>query len=171
MTKLFRWLSAAVLAFMAGPALAQSASADGTATIIDQFAVTKNSDLLFGTIVLPSSGSNTITINSSDGSRSLTGGGNATTVGGGNARAAFTIAGDGGQGFTITVPDDFSLSRSGGTETILVTLTGSATGGTTSGTPGNPGTATFGVGGSFPVTTSTLPGLYEGSFTVIVDNN
>lgn len=171
MTYRFRWLLASALAASAAPALAQNAAADGAATIIDQFSVTKDSDLLFGTIVLPSSGSNTITIAPSNGDRSLSGAGNATTVGAGNARAAFTVAGDGGQGFTITVPTSFSLERSGGSETISVSLTGSASGGTTSGTPGNPGTATFGVGGSFLVDSATLPGVYEGNFTVTVDNN
>ena len=167
----FRWLLAVALAAPAAPTLAQNAAADGAATIIDQFAVTKDSDLLFGTIVLPSSGSNTVTIAASNGSRSLGGAGNAATVGAGNARAAFTVAGDGGQSFSITVPAEFTLERSGGTETIEVTLAGSAAGGATSGTPGNPGTATFGVGGSFLVASTTLPGLYEGSFTVTVDNN
>ena len=171
MTYRFRWLLAVVVATAAAPALAQNAAADGAATIIDQFSVTKNTDLLFGTIVLPSSGSNTVTIAPSNGNRSLSGGGNATTVGAGNTRAVFTVAGDGGQNFTVTVPSSFLLERSGGTQTILVSLTGSASGGTTSGTPGNPGTATFGVGGSFPVSATTIPGVYEGNFTVTVDNN
>lgn len=165
-------LLAVALASMAAPALAQdSASAPGTATVVDQFAVTKDTDLLFGTIVLPSSGSNNVVISEIDGARTLTGAGNAAFVGGGNGRATFTVEGDGGAGFSIDVPANFLLERNGGAETILVALTGSAASGTTSGSPGNPGSASFGVGGSLPIGTTTVAGFYEGSFVVTVDSN
>lgn len=164
-----RIIPVAFILSLPAAALAQTATADSSVSIIDQFAVTNETALSFGTIILPSSGNNTVTI-AADGTRSITGAGNAGVVGTGFSSATFTVQGDGGQGFDISVPDNFSLSRSDGTETITVALTQSALTGTTSGTNGSEGTASFGVGGNFPISTGTIAGLYEGTFTVTVDN-
>lgn len=165
-----RLIPAAFVLFLPAAALAQNATADSSVSIIDQFAVTNDTGLSFGTIILPSSGANTIAIAASDGARSISGDGNAGVVGTGFSNATFTVQGDGGQGFDISVPANFGLSRSGGTETITVSLTQSALTGTTSGTNGSEGTASFGVGGNFSISTATIAGLYEGTFTVTVDN-
>lgn len=152
------------------PAHAQQASAAGTTTIVDQFSLTQDSPLAFGSVLPPTAGSNSVIINEVSGARTLDGGGDAQLVGTGASRATFTVEGEGGQDFNISV-GTLVLTRDGGSETIAVTLVPSATTGTLSGSAGSGGTATFGIGGSFTVDSSTLVGFYEGSFTVSVDNN
>lgn len=170
MSKIMIWLAAAAALAASGAAFAQTATAGGNVSIIDQFAVTNESALGFGTIILPSSGSNVIAISAADGTRSISGAGNATALGGGASRAVFSLLGEGALPFDIAVPAGFTLERSGGAETIAVTLSASALSGITSGAPGSEGTATFGVGGSLQVSSATVPGLYQGSFTISVDN-
>lgn len=168
----YRWPLAILpaLAF-AAPAYAQSAGTNGSTTIVEEFSLTKNSDLVFGSVLPPTSGSNIVVIDEAAGTRSLTGGGNGALVGGGTSRATYLVEGDGGRTFAVTLPSSFTITRSGGSETIVVTLVPSAADGTLSGTSGTAGSAPLGVGGSFPVTSSTIVGAYLGNFTVSVDNN
>ncbi|HWH22378.1 MAG TPA: DUF4402 domain-containing protein [Allosphingosinicella sp.] len=161
----------AMAAVGVAPAQAQQASTSGSTAIVEQFSLTNESELAFGAVLPPTSGSNTIIIDAGSGARSLGGGGNAQLVGTGTSRATYTVEGDGGQSFDINVPANVTLTRSGGTETIVVTLTASGLTGELDGSPGNAGSATFGVGGSFPITTSTVVGFYQGNFVVTVDNN
>ena len=162
----------AAWALVAMPAFAQQqATGQGDIYIIDEFAVSRTSHLDFGTFTIPTGGSKTITIDEIDGARSLTGPGTVTTVGGGNARATFRVEGEAALDFLITVDPTLTLTRVSGSETILVDLVPSAASGTIGGTPGSAGTANFGVGGSFTIGTATVPGAYEGTFTVSVDNN
>src|SRR5688500_1060111 len=108
-------LSAIVLAAMpVTPLLAQSANTAGTASIVEEFAITKDTDLTFGSVLPPTSGTNTVTISPSSNTRSLSGGGNALLIGGGASRATYLIEGDGGQAFAVTLPANFIMTRSGG---------------------------------------------------------
>lgn len=172
MNRALGWLCAAALtAAFGAPAVAQTTeNTDGTTEVTDQFSLTEETPLAFGTIVRPGSGSNLVTV-SAAGARTLSGGGNATLVGSSFSAATYTVAGDGGQAFDIEVPPSFLLTRSGGSETIEVTLLPSAASGMLSGTTGNVGEAEFSVGGNFTVTTGTVIGLYSGTFTVTVENN
>lgn len=169
-------LSATTVAAVATSASAQASSSQVTnssATIFQPIVLSKNSDLSFGTIVRPSSGSGTVTIAQADGARTSSGGVALLNTGpnAAAARASYTVAGEGGQTFAITVPANFNMTRTGGAETIVVTLTATATTGTLSSTLGNAGTATFGVGGSIPVANTTASGAYAGTFNVIVAYN
>lgn len=168
--------AAAVACLLAGPALAQNSSQQsttGTGTIFQPIALTKTSDLSFGTLVRPASGSGVVSINAADGVRSLTGSGALLSGGPNNApsRAAYTVSGEGGQTFSITVPASFSMTRSGGSETLAITLDPTATSGTLSGSLGAQGSASFGVGGSVSVGDTTATGSYAGSFNVTVAYN
>lgn len=153
-----------------------TSTTSASATIFRPITLTKTSDLRFGTIVRPASGSDTVTINATDGARDLATN-NAVALTSGThqppTRATFNVAGEGGQAFSITVPASFNMTRSGGSETIAIALTASATSGTLTGTLGNAssGSATFGVGGSMPVTSSTASGAYSGSFITTVSYN
>jgi hypothetical protein len=165
---------AALLASLAStPALAQASatqSTTGTTTIVRAITLAKNSDLAFGRVVRPSSGTSTVTINEGTGNRTLSGGDGvllSSTV----SRATYTVGGEGAQGFDINVPSSFSMTRSGGTETITVNLAKTATSDTLSGTLAAAGSATFGVGGNFDVASSTVPGAYSGTFNVTVQYN
>lgn len=172
MMKRLAAVAAAALSLTSTPALAQSAQAAGSAKIIvSELTLSKTTDLNFGTIARPGSGTNTVSVDETTGARSITGGGTAQAVGDGAGRATFLVEYDGGQSFSITAPASVVLARSGGAETISVNLVPSATGGTTSGSSGEPGTATFGVGGNFTISAATVTGLYAGNFTVTVDSN
>lgn len=160
----------------AGSACAQANSTQTTnssVTVFRPITLTKNTDLSFGTVVRPSTGSGTVTISNADGARAAVGGvallntgPNATA-----SRATYSVAGEGGQTYAITVPANFTMTRTGGSETITLTLSSSSTGGALSGALGAAGAASFGVGGSIPVANTTASGAYTGTFNVVVAYN
>lgn len=164
-------LGAAAVAALASPAFAQdtnTASASGAATIVQAITVHKDSDLDFGKIARPNSGTNTITVAAADGTRSKSGGGNATLMSGTTpTRATYTVSGLASTNFTITPDASFQLAKSGGSTPLTVTLTASSGSGTLNGS----GSATFGVGGSFTLASTTETGDYTGSFNVTVAYN
>jgi len=159
-----------------GSAFAQASASQpttATGTIFQPILLGKSSDLSFGTVVRPISGNGTVTIAASNGQRALTGAG-ALLNSGPNAapgRATYTVTGEGGQTFSVTVPANFNMSRTGGSETLQVTLTPTITSGTLSGALGASGTMAFGVGGSMPISNTTASGAYTGTFNVIVAYN
>lgn len=157
-----------------GPAMAQTSSTKSTSVttkIVQPVSLTKDSDLDLGTVVKPTSGANTVTIDATSGVRSLSGGGDAALATSAASRAAYTVNGEGGQTFSITAPGSVNLTRSGGSEVLTVALAKTATSGTLSGAIGSAGTATFGVGGSFVVNGATVSGSYSGSFDVTAAYN
>lgn len=170
-------VGATALAFgLAGAASAQNSAQQtttATGTIFQPIQLAKNSDLSFGTVVRPAAGNGTVTIAPADGTRTLSGSGALLNTGPNAvaARAAYTVTGEGGQTFAITVPANFNMTRTGGSETIQVTLTPTATTGLLSSTLGNTGTTSFGIGGSIPVANTTASGAYSGTFNVIVAYN
>ena len=171
-TKTALTIAALSLAF-GGAAAAQSStqSTSGSATIIQPITLTKATDLAFGKIMRPSSGSNVVQINETTGTRTASGGGNAALIASTVSRASYSVAGEGGQTYSINVPATFDMTRSGTSDTVTVTLTATATSGTLSGTIGSAGASSFGVGGSFPVASTTATGAYTGSFDVTVAYN
>jgi len=167
-------LAAVVIAAVAAPAMAQTSatqSTSATVKIVQPITLTKNSDLAFGTVVKPTSGSNTVTISTSSDTPALTGAGDAALATSTTSRADFTVGGEGGQTFSITAPASVNMTRSGGSETLAVTLTKSAASGSLSGSIGSAGTASFDVGGAFTVNSSTVSGAYSGSFNTTVAYN
>ena len=172
MSKIWKIISGgAALAALTTPALAQNsatATAAGSATIIQPITITKNNDLAFGTIVKPTSGTATVAIDGTTGVRTVTGtvAANATGV----SRGLFTVSGEGAQHFSITVPSTFSMTA--GTNSLVVTTT-NPTGATglLSGAIGSTGSLSMGVGGSFNLTSSTASGAYTGNFVVTVAYN
>jgi spore coat protein U-like protein len=144
-----------------------TATAAGTATIIQAISVSKSTDLAFGTIVKPTSGTSTISV-SSAGVRSITGNAVAANANG-VSRALFAVTGEGASVFSISVPSSFSMTA--GSNSLVVTTASSAASATLSGSAGAQGSATFGVGGSFPLETNTASGAYSGNFVVTVTYN
>lgn len=164
-------LFAALLAGATSPALAQSSSTTttGTTTILQPVTIAQNNALAFGSIVRPTSGSSTITIGT--GADTVTTTGSALVAGGTKSRARYTVSGEGAQVVSVTMPATFNLSKAGATD-LPVTLTRNPTGNLTlSGTAGTTGTASLDVGGSFPITSTTVTGDYSGTFTVSVAYN
>jgi hypothetical protein len=175
MNKLLKtFLAVAAVSAIAAPAMAQSSATQSTtasATIVQPITLTKNSDLAFGTVVKPTSGTNTITIDETTGGRTKTGAGDAALATSSPTRAAFSVGGEGGQTFSITVPSTATMTRSGGSETLTANLVKTAATGTISGSIGSAGTATFGVGGNYDVSSTTVSGAYSGSFNTTFDYN
>lgn len=159
-------LALALTGVFAAPAFAQATDSEttsGSTEIIQPIALTKTTDLAFGTIVRPSSGSGTVTIDATTGALSV--GGGAVSIGSGQTRAAYTVAGEDGRTFSISTPATFAMNRTGG-GSLTVTLSSSAASGTLTG-----GAAAFGVGGSFTVTDATASGNYTGTFSTTVAYN
>ena len=169
--------TAALVSGVATGALAQETSSQtttSTGTVFKPIVLTKNTDLSFGKVVRPATGSGVVNIAAVDGARTISGSGALITGPGGQAtpgRATYSVAGEGGQAFSITVPANFNMIRSGGAETLAVTLTSTATSGTLSGALGSAGSLAFGVGGSIPLANNTATGAYTGTFQVTVQYN
>jgi hypothetical protein len=145
----------------------------GSATAVIQrpIGLVKASDLVFGKLVKPSSsaGNGTATIDSATGLRGVTGT-IAVDASSSSSRAAYTVSGEGATTFSISVPTSVNLTSGG--NTLVATLTPSATGSQTLlGSLGSGGTFSLGVGGSIPVTNTTPSGSYVGSFVVTATYN
>ena len=146
-----------------------STSGRATATVRRPITVSKSSDLNFGTVIRPRSGSGTVSIDAATGARSFTGGA-INTPNTTSARAVYTIGGEGGQAFSITVPQTFAMTL--GSDSLTVTTSATAAGAhVLSSSLGSAGTFGFGVGGTLPVTNTTVTGAYSGSFNVTVNYN
>jgi hypothetical protein len=170
MIKTFAAIAVVALTVVAAPAFAQSTASttgSGSITVIRPLTITKTADLKFGTVVRPSTGSGTAVV-SAAGARSVTGGVVGLASGDTPAAAAFTVAGEGGQSVSVTIPATFSMAN--GSDTLTVTtsnsLTGSAASQVLSNAMGAAGSLAFTVGGSVPVASTTTTGAYTGSFTV-----
>ena len=136
-------------------------TANTTATVRRSLVVAKLSDLAFGTLVRPTTGSGTVIINQTTGART-TGGANPPIVvaASSSGRAAYTITGETGTAFTITVPTTFNMTS--GANTLAVTTSATATGAQTL----TGGTFSLGVGGTTTIASTTPSGNYTGSFSV-----
>jgi hypothetical protein len=167
---------AATALLVAAPAFAQATSnqsSSGSMTLFLPIALIKNTDLSFGTVTRPTSGSGNVNVNATTGAVTATGGIN-TVNNGPNApasRATFTVTGEGGMNFTVAVPSTFNMTRAGNQDPIQVTLSSTMGSGTLSGSYGGSGTATFGVGGAVVISSATPTGAYTGNFTVTVAYN
>ncbi len=91
------------------------------------------------------------------------------------AQATFTVAGDGGQAISVTVPPTVDLARDGGGETALLTTTSNLASGPQflGGNFADGGTLSFAVGGQVTLASSTAgsSGTYNGVLAVIAQYN
>lgn len=158
-------LSAMTTVARAQPPASDTATASGTASIIQPIAATSTQNLAFGTIVKPTgAGTATVTVDTSGG-RSVSGG--AVALSSTTATAAtFNVIGEGGSAYSVSVPSTFDMV-SGSNTLVVSTTNNSGNGGTLTGSIGSTQTATFGVGGTFNLTSSTASGAYTGNIQVI----
>ena len=147
-----------------------SLGATASARIFRSISLAINGSLAFGTVVRPSIGSNVVTVSELNGSRSIAGAGNGSLLASAGSRAALTVAGEGGQAFSVATPSSFSMTGPGGAS-LTVNLTKSAASGVLDSALGSSGTATFGVGGNVGLTAGTVVGSYSGTFQVTVQYN
>lgn len=141
-----------------------------SANVIRSLAIAKSSDLVFGRIIVPSSGIGTVSLDPVTGLVTATGTGVAVLGTPASAAAQFTVSGEGGQGISVTIPPSFILSGPGGT--IAVATSANATGAQVlSGTLGGAGALALRVGGSYTINAATPRGAYSGTLTVTVQYN
>ena len=174
-------LATAVLAIAAASAASAAevtATATATATIIAPGQITKTRDLKFGTIVKPSSGTNTVTVASAAAAAAtptVSGGGNGLVPTSGQASAAtFRLVGSPGQLYTVTGNALTFTSAAGNLSSVgsespvsaantLNTLPGSSA--------STPGVDDLYVGGHFDITSATAPATYTGTLSLTVNFN
>jgi hypothetical protein len=142
-------------------------SALATVTVRRSIQITKLSDLQLGTLVKPAAGSGTVAINASIGVQT-TGGANPPigVTGPASGRASYTLTGEPGTAFTITVPASATLTS--GANTIALTLTNTTSGGQTMPVGGS---MALGIGCSAPIASTTATGSYATSFVVTITYN
>jgi len=151
-------------ALAASPALGATRAATATATTIRPLSLVKTSDLEFGTIV-PSATAGTVTVDATTNARTKTGG-VVLATGATPGAAGFTAAGLVNILALITLPTNITLTRGGGTETMLVDNI-TTNGGTTRLFPGS-ATIDVTVGGRLNVGANQVAGSYSGTFNVTV---
>ena len=165
-------IGCSALCGVAAPAFAQTSATSttsATTTIVQPISIANNSLLSFGQVVKSAAaGTNTVTIDATTGARSISGSGGGVLAAGTATRATYTATGEGAQTFSISAPN---FNMTSGANTLVVTTVATAATGLLSGSIGSTGTATFGVGGSFPVTNATISGLYTGSLAVTIAYN
>ncbi len=149
-------------ALAAGSSTAVSATATTYAQIVDPLTITKNKDLSFGTLVKSPSLTTTpvtVVLNGADVVTCPAG----LLCSGAPTSAKFTVTGTDGQ--TVYLTTVASLMSGPGTAKLTFTPTAPATI-----TAASAGTS-FTFGGSIPVASDTLAGVYAGDVTVTADYN
>lgn len=145
-------------------------SGSATASVLRGIAVSVANNLNFGSVLRPLSSTGTVSLDTSN-QRTFTNGVIGLAIPTAQA-AAYTVSGEGGQLISVSIPPSFTMTRSGGSETLTVTTSNNvASSPTLSNALGKGGTYTFNVGGSFPLDSSAALGAYTGTFTVTVQYN
>lgn len=166
-------LLAMLCALGATPALAQTSTAQGTsrANIVVPVQITKISDLAFGSIVAPASGTGRVTINARTGAR--TSNVNAAPVGTGFGRGRFVVTGRPNTAVNLTVGSPTIQLTGPGAPMVVDQLRVNRN----NGGPGTlprvytipaSGTMNVGFGGRLTVPTGQAPGIYTGTFDLTV---
>jgi len=162
--------AAAALASAATGALAAgsvTATAPASVTVLSPFNITKTQDMLFGTVVRPSTGTTTITLDSNDAVSFVnTGGGNGSLVSSTTSSARFSLVG--------TATTTYTLSQSLAFTQVGLTGVSASTATASSGTLGTlpaGGTQEIRYGGQFTMAAATTPQLYTGTLSVTVNYN
>jgi hypothetical protein len=141
------------------------------ATVLRPLSLSKSADLSFGTIIPPSSGSGSVTLDASDASLAVTGTGARAIATPAPNLAEYTVTGEGGQSFAIDMDLETTFDMTG-PATLPVTLNTNADASPVLvGLPTQQGSYSFRVGGSFPIAHDTPAGAYSGTFVVTVVYN
>jgi hypothetical protein len=146
----------------------ETATATASATILTPISIAQTADINFGNVAIQSATSGTVVLSSS-GNRSTTGGTTLPTTAGTVSTAAFTISGEDGYSYAITLPSS-PLTISSGSNTMTVssfTSSPSATGTLTG------GSENITVGATLNVAAGQASGSYVSGtpFNVTVNYN
>ena len=146
----------------------ETATATASATILTPISIDQTADLNFGNVAVQSATSGTVVL-SAAGNRSTTGGTTLPTTTGTVSTAAFTISGEDGYTYAITLPSS-ALTISSGANTMTV--------GSFTSSPSGTGTLTGGsenitVGATLNVAAAQASGSYVSGtpFNVTVNYN
>lgn len=131
-----------------------------TATILTPISISKQFDLSFGEVYPDGTLAGTVTVDFSGG-RTFAGGAAAGASPG--AAGAFTVTGETGAFYTLTIPATVNLTGPG--SDMTVSLSNNATGSLISGSD------TFNIGGVLNVGANQGAGSYNTTFDVIVNYN
>ena len=171
-----RWRSTLIFIFLAWlfsvqamPAIAQSVAGNTTALLITPITISKNTDMNFGNLASSSTTGGTIILSTS-GSRSIGGSGGVTlpAIIGTVSAADFTVSGQGGYGYTITLPTTVTISDGLGHSMTITSFTSSPS---STGTLSSAGTQDLTVGGTLNVSAAQAAGSYTSSSGVSVTVN
>ena len=147
-----------------------TSSGQVVANVFRNLTVSNGSNLSFGRVSRPQSGSGTVNLTAGTSTVAVTGIGVAAISNPPPTSASLAATGEGGQALTVAVPSTFTMSN--GTSSLTVTTNSVNAGAQVlSGTVGSAGTLSVAVGGSFPLTTTTILGAYSGSFVVTFQYN
>lgn len=140
------------------------------ATVFRRLTIAKSTDLAFGRIVRPSSGTGVVSLSEATGVVTVSGAGAAALASPAPTAAQFAIAGEGGQSVSISVPSTFSMAGPSGSLTVT---TAPNIGGaqTLGGALGSAGSLALRIGGSFNLNSTTPTGSYSGTIAVTVQYN
>jgi hypothetical protein len=160
--------------YVCAPAATCTPSAGSTglaiASVLRGIAISLDNDLVFGSVLRPLSGTGSVSLDPL-GQRTFANGAIGLAIPTPKA-ASYTVSGEGGQLISVSIPPTFTMTRSGGSETLTVTtLNNVQSSPALSNDLGKGGTYTFSVGGSFPLDSSVPLGLYTGTFAVTVQYN
>jgi hypothetical protein len=166
-------LAAAFVLTLANKSFGQSTvTATSTATIVEPISIANSRDLAFGSIAKGVNGGTVVLTPASTTVRSGTG--DVTLVTSTYSSAKFTVTGDAGRSFFITLPGTVSIATSAGAGDNMsvgtFTSDASTSSSTLSGTIGSgTGSLVFYVGATLTVKSTQLPGTYSGNFDVTVN--
>jgi hypothetical protein len=160
--------SALALSGLASGAFAATvqATANATVTVVSPTTITKDQDMVFGTVVRPTTGTNTITLGTND-VVTASGGGNGSVVASTTSAARFTISSVAAITYTLTPTLTFNQA---GLNNITISAP-AVVGVGTLGTIGAGGTQDIKYGAGFDIGVATTPQNYTGTLTVVVNYN
>jgi len=165
LTLAIAFILTSIISNLANAQNSATGSAEASVTLITPISITKTADLSFGTFVASAS-SGTITL--SPGGVVSTGGGVTEISGGDVSAAAFSVAGETGQSYQITLPSADVILTGTAAENSL-TLNTFTSNPTDTGVIGTDGTVS--VGGTLTVPANSQADTYTGTFDVTVNYN
>ncbi len=161
-------LVAGALLLAAPLAFAQtSANATASANIVARISIANTAALQFGDIVAGTSGTNIVTV-APNGTRAISGAGNASLAGGTITAASFTVSGSGSKTYAITLPATAATLTGPSSSSMTVDTFTSVPSGT--GTLSS-GSQVLAVGANLNLSANQTAGNYTGTFTVTVAYN
>ncbi|RYE03755.1 MAG: DUF4402 domain-containing protein [Sphingomonadales bacterium] len=156
-----------ISAAFSGGGAADTQGGAATATVFRPLSIAATTNLFFGALIRPDIGSGTVTLDAVTGNRALV---NVGAIGPAPARARFVVSGEGGQGFSVSMPESFDMTGPGAP--LTVTLQSDAIGPMAlDGGLGSSGSKDIMIGGYFAISSTTAIGSYSGNFEVTVAYN